>query len=164
MEAADIPRVAEIIVFGWRSAYRGIISDEYLFNERLVTSQINSLEEAMRDGNAEHYVFDDGIVKAMLKICPCSDEDKVDAFELYELYVDPFFQKQGIGALMIDFFEERAKEYGYNELCIWTFEKNAVARVLYEKCGYVVDGEVDYLEQFKATGVRYTKELKGGQK
>ena len=29
MEISDIPRVAEIHVFGWRSAFRGIISDEH---------------------------------------------------------------------------------------------------------------------------------------
>jgi len=159
METEDIPRVAEIIVFSWRSAYRGIISDEYLFNERLVTSQLVKLEETICDSSAECYVFDDGIVKAALKMCPCADENKVGTFELYELYVDVFFQKQGIGAQLIDFFEERAMEYGYNELCIWTFEKNNVARVFYEKCGYLFDGMVNYLEQFGSTGVRYVKKV-----
>jgi hypothetical protein len=34
---ADIPRLAEIVVYGWRTAYRGIIPDNVLFNQRTVS-------------------------------------------------------------------------------------------------------------------------------
>jgi len=35
----DANRIAEIHVFGWRCAYRGIVSDEYLFGKASVGKQ-----------------------------------------------------------------------------------------------------------------------------
>jgi len=165
METSDIPRVAEIIVFGWRSAFRSIVSDEFLFNERTVVNGIARLEQLWHNEVGGNYVFDDGIVKAIIRILPCRDEDKPNSLELGVLYVDVFFQKQGIGKLLIEFFEQQAAECGYNELCIWTFLKNATARAFYEKMGYAHDGTVnssgEFYERHKATGVRYTKRLRG---
>jgi hypothetical protein len=43
MEMADVPRVAEIHVFGWRSAYRGfrlIWANAFLRNQQLQCCQI----------------------------------------------------------------------------------------------------------------------------
>jgi len=165
MTAADIPRVAEIGIFGWRAAYRGIVSDEIMFRDRLVVTQIARMEARFRrsenpgDYFVDRYVYDDGIVKGNLVIAPCGDEDKPEAFELCVLYVDPAFKGEGIGTLLARYCEDIARARGYREICLWTFEKNAPTRAFYEKLGYIVDGCTQVVEPYGAVGVRYCKQL-----
>jgi GNAT superfamily N-acetyltransferase len=140
MKLADTLRVAEIHVYGWRNAYRGIVSDDYLFNKMTVSKSADRFENAVRDNTEESYVFDDGILKAFMTIGSCRDADKTESFELWGIYVDPFMQRQGIGSQMISFCETKAIERGHKEICLWVFEKNENARAFYEKFGYLPDG------------------------
>jgi len=162
MQLSDIPRVAEIHIFSWRCAYRGIISDEHLFNELSVVKRIERLESLLRDkadiwSGSDNYVYDDGIIKAFLSIGPCRDEDKPKAFELGEIYVDPCLQGGGIGTALVLYCEEIAAKRGYDEIILWTFEKNAHARAFYEKLGYTLDSATQIVEPYGAVGVRYSK-------
>jgi len=164
MKASDISRVAEIRVFGWRCAYRGIVSDEHLFNELSVTGRAEKLaEQFSKNDNTSYeqdrYVYDDGIIRAFLMVGSCGDQDKPHAFELGALYVDPCLQGKGIGTALAMYCETIAITRGYNEICIWTFEKNAAARAFYEKLGYVHDGTTQNIEPYNATGVRYCKNI-----
>jgi len=163
MQISDIPRVAEIHVFGWRCAYKGIVPDEHLFNVLSVAKRMERFETSMKDKeiawNSNTFVYDDGIIKAFLTIGPCRDEDKLSAFELGGIYVDPCLQGKGIGTALVAHCEEIAAKRGYNEVCLWTFEKNAAARAFYEKVGYVHDGATQIVEPYGAVGVRYHKAL-----
>jgi len=164
MQLPDIPRVAEIHVFGWRCAYRGIVPDEILFNVMSVAKRIEKFEVFLRDtegtwSTSGNFVYDDGIVKAFLTIGPCRDEDRQDAFELGGIYVDPCLQGQGIGTALALYCEEIAAARGYKDICLWTFEKNAAARTFYEKLGYALDGATQFLERYEAVGVRYHKRV-----
>lgn len=52
------------------------------------------------------YVFDDGIVKGMMKL-----DCKNSIWELKELYVDPFFQGEGVGTKLMRHFLTTAKSH-----------------------------------------------------
>ena len=159
IQLSDAPRVAEIHVFAWRAAYRGILSDDQLFNKRLVANRIPRFENAVRNKAEEIYVYDDGIIKAFISVGACRDDDKPKAFELGSIYVDPLMQKQGVGTQMMQHFENLAIQRGFGEVCLWTFEKNLTAQALYEKFGYIQDGTEKSHEAFDAAVVRYTKNL-----
>jgi len=165
MKESDIPRVTEIHVFGWRCAYRGIVPDENLFNNMLVSSRLEKTATWLNSGGStdvsfgETYVFDDGIVKGFLTLGLCRDTDKLDAFELGGLYVDPCFKGQGIGTALAHYTEIIAAERGYTEICLWTFEKNLPTRSFYEKLGYTHDGATMLVGSYEAIGVRYNKKI-----
>ncbi|MCL2592792.1 MAG: GNAT family N-acetyltransferase [Defluviitaleaceae bacterium] len=159
MELADIPRIAEIHVFGWRSAYRGIISDEHLFTKLLVSKRITAFEKYIVSETSDTYVFDDGIIKAFLTIGKSTDEDTLNSFEVWGIYVDPFFKREGIGQKSIYFFEKIAIEQGFSKVCLWTLQKNTNARSFYEKLGYLPDGKSKFLEDISAIQIRYAKTL-----
>jgi len=162
MELIDIPRVAEINVFGWRVAYRGIVSDELLFTKRLVATSIPRFQGGFfgSENNSEGYVFDDGIIKGFISVQPCADKDKPQAFELGAIYIEPLMKRKGIGTALMHFCEKLALERGHSEICLWVLEKNQDSRRFYEKMGYDVDGAHKYLEGLEATEVRYSKQLK----
>ena len=159
----DTPRVAEIHVFGWRSAYRGIIPDEFLFNKMIVADRVSTWQKRV-SGNEikdwETHVYDDGIIKGMLIMGPSRDDDKKSSFELGGIYVEPLMKRQGVGKSLVQFCENRAKELGFGEIILWVFEANTQTRKFYEAMGYMPDGAVKKHEWHKdATVVRYAKTI-----
>lgn len=117
----DISRIAEILVFVKRINYRSIFhNDDYSFNELQVLSVAK--EYAENDMLNNIWVYDDGIVKGMIHI---------DKSEVKELYVDYFFQGQGIGAELIEFAKSK-----YPVKFLWVLEKNNGAIRFYERHGF----------------------------
>ena len=154
----DIPRIAEIQIFCWRFLDKGTLSDEFLFKDMLVVKRMEYFENEIMNGTDELYVFDDGIVKAFLIIAPCKDDDMVDSFQIWSIYVDPFFQKKGIGSLLIKHFEEIACQKNYKKVCLWVMEHNKNAKQFYKKNNYFPDGKKAVYETGTAE-IRYTKNL-----
>ena len=124
---ADIPRIAEILVFVKRISFFPIFKDEeYAFNELQVLSVAN--ECAAPELLEQHWVYDDGgIIKGLMRI---------EGEELATLYVDHFFQSQGIGARLLDF---AVRECGVRFL--WALEKNEGAVRFYARHGFLPSGE-----------------------
>ena len=88
----DISRIAEIIVFGKRVAYRPIFqNDQVSFNEMQVVSLWEEYKESP-ESIENMWVYDDSIVKGVINCKPVGDEA-----EICEFYVEPFFKGQGIG-------------------------------------------------------------------
>lgn len=61
--------------------------------------------------------------------------------ELCELYVDPFFQGEGIGSAIIQAFCLHAKQQGCQMVWLWVLEQNQKARQFYEKLSFYDSGE-----------------------
>ena len=155
LEKSDVPRMAEIHVFGQRTAYRGVVSDEFLFGEMTVEKRIKYFAET----TAEVYVFDDGIIKGFITLGPCKDEGNEDSLELYRIFVDPLMSGGGIGGKLAAHFEEIAVKRGHNKICLWVLEGNTKARIFYEKLGYVPDGAKRISGYFAVPEMRYAKEV-----
>ncbi|MCL2376156.1 MAG: GNAT family N-acetyltransferase [Defluviitaleaceae bacterium] len=155
MKTSDVPRVAEIHIFGQRTAYRGLVSEEFLFGKMTVEKRM----DYFKSNGAEGYVFDDGVVKGFITLGPCEDEDGAAFFELYRIFVDPFMLGDGIGVKLAAYFEDIATERGYNEICLWVLEGNVKARAFYEKLGYIEDGAKRISGYFKVYEVRYIKRM-----
>ncbi|MBO7637855.1 MAG: GNAT family N-acetyltransferase [Treponema sp.] len=119
----DLSRIAEILVFVKRMKYRPIFqNDDYSFGELQV---LRVAEQYKRPDILNNiWVYDDGIVKGMIHI-----EDN----EVVELYVDYFFQKQGVGAALIEYAKEN-----HSVTYLWAIEKNVDAIHFYEKHGFHV--------------------------
>ena len=122
-EIKDLSRIAEILVFVKRMNYRSIFhNDEFSFNNLQV---LKVAEEYEKPEILEHiWVYDDCFVKGMIHI-----EEK----EIVELYVDVFFQNEGIGGELVEFAK---KEFNADHL--WALEKNTNAIRFYEAHGFHV--------------------------
>ena len=118
----DISRIAEILVFVKRMNYRSIFrNDAVSFGEIQV---IPVAEKYSKPEILENiWVYEaEGIVKGLIRIV---------GKEIVELYVDHFFQGQGIGADLIGF---AIKEHDVKFL--WVLEKNANAIRFYKAHGF----------------------------
>ena len=129
----DASRLAEIQIYAKRYSYRSIFqNDEVSFNEMQVLKL--ALFYQRHPGSIDNiYVFDDGIVKGMMQ-WNCESSER---WELKELYVDPFFQREGIGTSLIKNFTESAKRRNAYEAFLWVLEENSSAISFYEKQGYM---------------------------
>lgn len=123
----DLSRIAEIYVFNNRVNYLPIFNDEgYSFGELQVVSLIDNYfkkDEIIKD----IYVFDDGLIKGFLQ---------VNKTELCKLYVDPFFQNNGVGSQLIKFVTEQLHADN-----LWALEKNVKAIAFYQRHGFHLTGE-----------------------
>ncbi len=126
-EKKDLSRIAEILVFVKRMKYRSIFHDDgYSFGNLQVISVAEEYSAPSILDNI--WVYEEkGIVKGLIHI-----EDK----EIVELYVDYFFQGQGIGSKLIEFaIKEHDVEF------LWTLEKNQDAIAFYEAHGFKKTGD-----------------------
>lgn len=123
----DASRLAEILIFTKRVTYRPIFhEDKVSFGEMQVLPLAQDyLTNPEKLKNI--WVFDDEFVKGMIHI---------EQGQIYQLYVDVFFQKEGIGTKLIDFAirEHQAK-------CLWVLEKNVRAVKFYQSHGFAVTKE-----------------------
>lgn len=126
----DISRISEILIFTKRTTYRPIFkNDNVSFNEMQVLKEIEKLSQPSALDNI--YVYDDGIVKATVKIEDIGEKTKVSEF-----FVDPFFQGEGIGTKILNNVIEKSKE-----VFLYVLDKNERAIRFYVKMGFKYTGE-----------------------
>ncbi len=108
-------------MFVKRIKYRPIFrNDAYSFGELQVLSVAEKYAEpTVLD---KILVYDDGFVKGLIRI---------EKNEIVELYVDYFFQGQGVGSRLIEYAKEN-----YPVDFLWVIEKNTDAIRFYEAHGF----------------------------
>lgn len=146
----DVPRIAEIIVFGKRVAYRPIFNNDVVsFNELQV---INLIEEYRNNPTLleNMIVYDDGIVKGVI-----NRMYKENAIEICEFYVEPFFKGNGIGKQLIQQVILEARTNKSNKIFLWVIEDNLSARKFYENNGFIASGETCLIEGTTKTDMCY---------
>ena len=141
-EKQDIPRIAEIIVFGKRVAYRPIFKNDCgSFNEL----QVVRLYEEYKNNPDKlkgMLVYDDGIVKGVIKGQSIGDK----TVEITDFYVEPFFVRQGIGTLLIEYLIRQIRQRGEEKIVLWVIKDNVNARRFYEANGFVNSGKTCIIE------------------
>lgn len=118
----DASRLAEILIFTKRMNYRSIFqNDQVSFGEMQVYPLAQDyLDHPEKLENI--WVYDDGFVKGLVH---------VEGQELRELYVDHFFQSQGVGGRLLDFAVEKL-----GAAWLYVLEKNPRAQQFYRNHGF----------------------------
>ena len=158
----DAARIAEIEVTSSRFAYRNVVSEECLYRDMSVENRIPVYQRWISEKRFALYVYetqDTGVVKAMMGIGMCEDEDKTNALELHFIYVDPGFVREGIGSELLELFEKTGKEKGCSELVIWVLEDNGMGISFYEKNNYHPDGKEKIFKRWNKREIRYVKSV-----
>lgn len=133
--AEDASRIAEIWIFAKRAAYRSIFqNDQVSFGEMQVLPL--ALELRDREGMRQDlWVYEEGFVKGVVRCTGTAD----GALWISDLYVEPFFQGDGVGRALLEHCMAVAQGAG-KQLRLWVLEKNGRARRFYEKNGFVMTG------------------------
>ncbi len=138
----DIPRIAEIIVFGKRVAYRPIFNNDCVSFNELQVVQLYEEYKNNPDRLDGMLIYDDGIVKGIINGRPIGDK----VFEITDFYVEPFFVKQGIGTLLIKYLIQQVRQKGGHKIVLWVIKDNRNARRFYEANGFIDSGKTCIIE------------------
>ncbi len=146
---ADASRIAEILIFTKRMNYRAIFcNDQVSFGEM----QVYPLAKKYIDNPQELdgiWVYDDEFVKGMIHI---------SGNQISKLYVDSFFENQGIGSSLIQFATEQMH-------CdfLWVLEKNSKAQRFYQRHGFALTNEKKYQEGTTELVVKMNRSVPAGR-
>ncbi len=123
----DASRLAEILIFTKRMNYRKIFRDDKVsFGEMQVFPLVQDYI-ANPEKLENIWVYDDEFVKGMVHI---------EGNQLIELYVDSFFQNQGIGTRLVEFAIQK-----FNISKLFVLEKNSGAIRFYQRHGFSLTQE-----------------------
>ena len=150
----DIPRIAEIIVFGKRVAYRSIFNNDVVsFNELQVMDLVEKYHSDLSLID-DMIVYDDGIVKGVINRRYVGED-----VELCEFYVEPFFKGNGIGRELIQYVINEAGNAHMKRIFLWVIKDNLSARKFYEANGFKESGEICLIEGTTKWDMCYEKVL-----
>ena len=135
----DIPQVVDIQISGWRTAYKGIIDDEYLENmnyeERIKMRQKDYKETGFIVAEHDNEVV--GFCRYTDNMEKTPETPEVDC-ELRALYVKPELKHNGIGKKMFQYAVNEFKNIGKTKMVLWCLKDNVLARKFYEKMGGII--------------------------
>lgn len=136
MSTADAPVVAALHVASWRTAYRDILTDDYLalradeerrafWAKRLASDDAGTCGlVAVHEGVEVGFAF-------MVREADAGYGNLLD-----NLHVSPGMRGQGIGRRLLSELAREVRQRGWNPgLYLWVFETNAGARRFYERHG-----------------------------
>lgn len=135
----DIPQVVNIQICGWKSAYKGIIDDNYLAN----MNPKEKIKIREKDYNENRFIVAE-INNEIVGFCRYTDNmDKTPETpeadcELRSLYVKPELKHNGIGKKMFQYAVNEFKHMGKTKMVLWCLKDNALARRFYEKMGGII--------------------------
>lgn len=146
---ADAPVLARIESRAWRAAYGSILPAARLA-ELDPDARISHWRSRLRtNGRREHraiYVATTGRgpVLGYMSVGPADHPDLEPGFagEVFELYVDPSHQRQGVGRELLDAAFDALRRSGFGWVVIEVLVDNAPARAFYVARGLVTEGRM----------------------
>lgn len=131
-----LSEISSIYEKSWKSAYRGIIPQDYLdsipkgrWADSITKAGMHSL--VMTDG---------GKMIGTASFCRSRWEQYSDFGEIVSIYFLPEYIGRGYGALLLQHCTEELNRLGFRRLLLWVLEDNTRARIFYEKNGFICSG------------------------
>jgi GNAT superfamily N-acetyltransferase len=140
--AADAAAIAALHAASWQSAYRGILSDDYLDNQA-GAERAALWEQRFREPVAGQYAAVAEIDGALAGfVCIFGAHDPQWGSMIDNLHVAQSHKRHGLGAALMTYAAAWCVD-GYPGLGVflWVLEANAPARAFYERMGGVRVGE-----------------------
>ena len=134
--------LASVQVTSWRSAFRGIASDDYLDRQASAENQAEDWKGILADDTQIVFVVetDQGIIGYAWAQREKDPDIAWDA-ELVSMHLLPDFKRQGIGRKLFSTVATELQRQGFTSVYLWVFEDNRPARAFYESLGGKLAGK-----------------------
>jgi RimJ/RimL family protein N-acetyltransferase len=133
----DINDVSRVYAQSWKSAYRGIVPQDYLASiskDRWSKFLVNEISNMW-------IVSDEKQIIGSSTYAPARDEKYNGWGEIISIYLIPSYFHQGIGTKLLHASMNELFSMGYSNLYLWVLEDNHSARQFYEKNGFRFNGD-----------------------
>ena len=136
VEEKDIPSVVDIQINGWRTAYKGIVDDEYLDSmnreERIETRKKDYKNSGFIVAELNNEVV--GFTRYVYDNSFSPDKEDVDC-ELMAIYVRPDLKRNGIGRKLFKYVLDEFKDKNKTKMILWCLKDNEPSKAFYKKMG-----------------------------
>lgn len=156
----DYPQISSLKLKGWQTAFKGIVSDEYL--------ESMSYEEVLNkyktyDTKSIYVVEKENKIIAFCRIYdykePVYEDEKIDC-EIREIYIEPSLKRKGIGSKLFRYVVNTFRENKKKRLYLGCFKENYNSRKFYEKMGGQLKESQNLLLDKEYPMIAYIFELK----
>lgn len=152
LEEKHLTELVNLAQHTFEYSYQGLFKghpDEADFKKYLTTAfTTSSFRNQMQENLSKFYgVFHEDSLIAYLKLNDPgaqSIDDIENSLEIERIYIHESQQGKGIGAQLISFSKERAKDLGRQTLWLLVWERNVKAKIFYEKMGFAITGGINY--------------------
>lgn len=136
--AEDAPGIARVHVDSWRTAYKGIVADDFLANLSYESREKKWREKITEKESAAHcFVAEDQNEIIGFAIGGKErDNDPLYLGELHAIYLLATHQRHGMGKQLVQAVTTALVAQGYRTMLVWVLAENP-ARKFYEKMGGV---------------------------
>jgi len=125
--------ISRIYARSWKSAYRGIVPQEYL--DALPEDRWAPLME--KEKRQLLLAADGDTLIGASTWGPARDGAYADWSEIVSIYLLPEYFRQGVGTALFRAAEAELVARGHDRIYLWVLEDNMPARRFYEKTGLV---------------------------
>jgi GNAT superfamily N-acetyltransferase len=139
-QVADEPAIARLHADSWRTAYRGILCDDFLA-DTVVTNRRELWRTRFSEIDRQDQVILVGEEHGEIQAFACAflDADPEWGTLLDNLHVLPGLKGRGLGRQLISAVAENIRRHGlHSMLHLWVYEQNVQARGFYERLGGIV--------------------------
>lgn len=162
---ADAPSVARVHVESWRSAYGGLVPNEYI-DSLTIDRRREVWEEILGNASADQGLLvleaSDSIV-GFCHFSPTRDDDAPPGTgEITAIYLLSSHWGRGGGSLLLAEASQALTAAGFERATLWVLEGNERAQRFYSRHGWHPDGstKVEDRGPFRLREVRYVRSLR----
>lgn len=154
----DLPEIAKLFHACWQISYADLLSPQ-VRNEMTVEEAANLWKPSLVDPKDKETVI--GVLESKLVAVfrIGTEKDNPNNGHLFSLYVNPEAAGKGLGKKSLTEAESRLRKKGFESMSLWVFEKNAIAKGLYQSFGFQPTDLTRVDERWKETEVEMRKEL-----
>lgn len=153
----DAPEISRIYAASWRSAYRGMVPQQYL-DELKDDFWEQKFIRWLESGTLQAQLLTvDGTPVGCAAYGKSRDDRLPDWGEIVSIYLHPDYYRKGYGTTLFHAAVEKLKAQGYPGCFLWVLDKNLNAQRFYEKNGFTRTQDVCHSEVLgeQLTELRY---------
>jgi GNAT superfamily N-acetyltransferase len=135
----DAEAIVGLTAAGWRAAYEGIVPDEAI-DQLPIPTWRRDISRGLESPEGDSFTLiaeEDGEIAGYAFVAaPGREAEGAAEAELVAIYVDPEHWRRGVGRALLQAAVAGARDAGYSELSLWSFEQNAQALAFYRALGW----------------------------
>lgn len=152
VEPKDIQSVVDIQVNGWKTAYKGIISDDFLES----MNKEEKINKRKKDYNKTGFIVAElkneivGFCRYIDNNTYSKDLDYIDC-EILALYVKVDLKYRGIGTKLFEYVKHEFQTKNKSKMILWCLKENDPSKKFYKKMG----GKIVEEKEIELKGKKY---------
>lgn len=134
----DSNSIANLILRGWQTAYKGLIDQEFLDDmqeDEMSKGWKRNIFSQNESNNIYVYEEENKILGVIRFGKPDDENDELHNAEIHVLYVEPELKRNGIGSKLFNYAKNYFIEHNRKKLIIWCLKGNDPSIEFYKKMG-----------------------------